>query len=305
MADDIKILVVDAELAVVRSWEITLKAEGYDVEGALGGKEAMLKMEQNNYNLVLTDLKMPEVDGITLIKWIRESRPDTGIVVITDYPSQETIKEALKLGVIDYVSKPFAPAVLIDVTHRALEWMRGKAYVEEKPEEEFSPSMLAEVDRIINEYKKKPGCSIPVLQYVQETVGYLPPEIQRRVSRGLNVPIAEIHGIVSFYAFFTMKPRGKHPIRVCLGTACYVKGIEPVINKLKEILKIDIGGVTDDRIFSLESVRCLGACGLAPVMVIDQDTHGFLTPKKAIASINQYAPAGIKEEVEVIEEKEG
>ena len=304
MADDIKILVVDDELAVVRSCEIILKAEGYDVGGALGGKEAMLKMEQNKYNLVLTDLKM--ADGITLIKWIRESRPDTGIVVITDYPSQESIKEALKLGVIDYMPKPFAPAVLIDVIHRALEWMRGKTYVEEKPKEEFPPSMLAEVDRIINQYKKKPGCSIPVLQHVQEeVVGYLPPEIQRRISRGLNIPIAEIHSIVSFYAFFTMKPRGKHPIRVCLGTACYVKGIEPVINKLKEVLKIDIGGITDDRIFSLDSVRCLGACGLAPVMVIDKDTYGALTPKRAMEVINQYAPAGIKEEAEAIEEKEG
>jgi NADP-reducing hydrogenase subunit HndA len=288
MAQNGKILVVDDEHVVIISCERILKAEGYDVKGVLGGKEAILDMEHNNYDLVLTDLKMPEVDGITLIKWLRKSRPDTGIVIITGYPSQETIKEALELGIIDYVPKPFTPAVLTDVTHRAFEWIKGKPLIPEKiKKEEFPPSMIAEVDRIINQYKKKPGCSIPVLQHVQEIVGYLPPEIQRRISRGLNISIAEIHSIVSFYAFFTMKPRGEHPIRVCLGTACYVKGIEPVINKLKEILKIDIGDVTDDRIFSLESVRCLGACGLAPVMVIDQDTFGFLTPKKAIASIKQ------------------
>lgn len=184
----------------------------------------------------------------------------------------------------------------------------GEAYVEEKLEEEFPSSMLAEVDRIINQYKKRPGNSIPVLQHVQETVGYLPPEIQRRISRGLNVPIAEIHSIVSFYAFFTMKPRGKHPIRVCLGTACYVKGIEAVIHKLKEVLKIDVGGVTDDKMFSLETVRCLGACGLAPTMTIDQDAHAGLTPKKAIECLNKYGFAGVEAvpaEREVIEEKEG
>lgn len=309
MAEDVKILVVDDEPVVIRSAERVLKAEGYNVEGVLSGREAILKMEQNNYDLVLTDLKMPEVDGITLIRWMRKSRPSIGIVVITGYPSQETIKEALDLGIIDYVPKPFTPAVLIDVTHRAIEWIRGKV-VEEKPKEEFPPSMLAELDRVISQYKKKPGSSIPVLQRAQEIVGYLPPFIQKRISRGLNIPAAEIHSIVSFYSFFTMKPRGDHTIRVCLGTACYVKGIETVLNKLKEVLKIGVGETTEDRKFSLETVRCLGACGLAPVMVIDHDTYGALNQKKAIDALNQYAPVGVSSQVEEavieeIEEKEG
>lgn len=306
MAEVAKILVVDDELIVIRSAERVLKAEGFNVEGVLSGREAILKMEQNNYDLVLTDLKMPEVDGITLIRWMRKSRPSIGIVVITGYPSQETIKEALDLGIIDYVPKPFTPAVLIDVTHRAIEWIRGKV-VEEKPKEEFPPSMLAELDRVISQYKKKPGSSIPVLQRAQEIVGYLPPFIQKRISRGLNIPAAEIHSIVSFYSFFTMKPRGDHTIRVCLGTACYVKGIETVLNKLKEVLKIGVGETTEDRKFSLETVRCLGACGLAPVMVIDHDTYGALNQKKAINALNQYAPVGVSEpteEEEVVEEKE-
>lgn len=306
MAEVAKILVVDDELIVIRSAERVLKAEGFNVEGVLSGREAILSMEQNNYDLVLTDLKMPEVDGITLIRWMRKSRPSIGIVVITGYPSQETIKEALDLGIIDYVPKPFTPAVLIDVTHRAIEWIRGKV-VEEKPKEEFPPSMLAELDRVISQYKKKPGSSIPVLQRAQEIVGYLPPFIQKRISRGLNIPAAEIHSIVSFYSFFTMKPRGDHTIRVCLGTACYVKGIETVLNKLKEVLKIEVGETTEDRKFSLETVRCLGACGLAPVMVIDHDTYGALNQKKAIGALNQYAPVGVSEpteEEEVVEEKE-
>ncbi|MDO8746410.1 MAG: response regulator, partial [Thermodesulfovibrionales bacterium] len=147
MPDDIKILVVDDEAIVIRSAERVLKAEGYFVEGALGGREAILKMEQSSYDLVLTDLKMPEVDGSALIRWMRKFRPSIGIVIITGYPSQETIKESLELGIIDYVPKPFTPAVLTDVTHRALEWLKGKAYIEEKPKEEFPPSMLNELDR--------------------------------------------------------------------------------------------------------------------------------------------------------------
>lgn len=300
------ILIVDDEPIVIRSAERVLKAEGYNVEGVLSGREAILRMEENNYDLVLTDLKMPEVDGITLIRWMRKSRPSIGIVVITGYPSQETIKESLELGIIDYVPKPFTPAVLTDVTQRAVEWIRGKV-VEEKPKEEFPPSMLAELDRVINQYRKRPGSSIPVLQRAQEIVGYLPPFIQKRISRGLNIPAAEIHSIVSFYSFFTMKPRGDHTIKVCLGTACYVKGIETVLSKLKAVLKIEVGETTEDRKFSLETVRCVGACGLAPVMVIDHDTYGALTQKKAVGALSQYAPVDISappEEVEVIEEKE-
>lgn len=303
MANATKILVVDDEPIVIRSAERVLKAEGYNVEGVLSGKEAILKMEQGSYDLVLTDLKMPEVDGITLIRWMRKSRPSIGIVIITGYPSQETIKEALELGIIDYVPKPFTPAVLTDVTHRAIEWMRGKV-VEEKPKEEFPPSMLNELDRAIKEHKNKAGSLIPVLQRSQEIVGYLPSFIQKRVAKGLNIPPAEVHSVVSFYSFFTMKPRGDHNVRVCLGTACYVRGIETILNKIKETLKINIGDTTENKKFSLEGVRCLGACGLAPVMVIDQETYGAMTPKKALEIIGQYDPnipeTSSKEEIEEV-----
>jgi CheY-like chemotaxis protein len=104
MAEELKILVVDDEPVIIKSCLSVLKSEEYNVEGVLGGKEAILKMEQTPFDLVFTDLKMPEVDGITLIKWIRQNRPDTGIVVITGYPSQDTIKDALEVGIIDYVN---------------------------------------------------------------------------------------------------------------------------------------------------------------------------------------------------------
>lgn len=309
MADNVRILVVDDELVVIRSAERVLRGEGYNVEGALGGRDAIMKMEQNKYDLVFTDLKMPEVDGITLIRWIKKSRPSIGIVIITGYPSQDTIKEALELGIIDYVPKPFTPSVLLDVTERAIEWIKGKEPAEEKAAEEFPPAMAAELDKVIKDFKKRPGCLIPVLQRAQEVVGYLPPVVQKRISKGLNIPPAEVHSVVSFYSFFTMKPRGDHNIRVCLGTACYVKGIEGVLSKIKDALKIDIGETTENRKFSLEGVRCLGACGLAPVMVVDEDTFGAMTPRKGLEIIGRYEPslmaAAVSEEIEETAEKEG
>ena len=290
MADDVKILVVDDEPIIIRSCVTVLKSEGYNIEGVLGGKEAILRMEQTPYDLVFTDLKMPEVDGITLIRWIKQKRPDTGIVIITGYPSQDTIKDALEVGIIDYVPKPFTPAVLLDVTQRAVEWIRRKAPVEKKEKEgEFPPSMLQEIDRVIKQYKNKPGSSIPVLQRCQQIVGYLPPKIQKHIAKGLNLTPAQVHSIVSFYSFFTMKPRGDHNIRICLGTACYVKRVEESLNKIKAELKIDVGDVTADKKFSLETVRCLGACGLAPVMVIDEETYGAVNPKKVMEIIEGYA----------------
>ncbi len=283
-----KILIVDDELVVIKSAERVLKGEGYSVEGALGGREAIVKIGQEDYDLVFTDLKMPEVDGITLIRWRKKRKPAIGIVSITGYPSQDTIKEALELGIIDYVPKPFTPSVLLDVTERAVEWTRGIKPEEAKKTEEFPPAMAAELDRVIAELKKKPGALIPVLQRAQEIVGYLPPVVQKRIAKGLNMPEAEVHSVVSFYSFFTMRPRGDHNIRVCLGTACYVKGIEGVLKKIKDTLKIDVGETTENRKFSVEAVRCLGACGLAPVMVIDQETYGAMTPKKALEKISQF-----------------
>jgi len=289
MGRDMRILFVDDEPIMTKSAERVLNAEGYMVDGVFSGKEAIYRMEQDHYDLLVTDLRMPEMDGVTLIRRTRQYRPSMGIVVITGYPSQETMKEVLDLGIIDYVPKPFTPDVLIDVTRRATEWM-GRATAEQETGEEFPPSMLAELDKVIDQYKGKPGGAIPVLQRAQEIVGYLPPAIQKRIARGLNIYPAEIHSIVSFYSFFTMKPRGDHTIKVCLGTACYVKGIEPVLNRIKDTLQIEVGETTKDRKFTLEAVRCVGACGLAPVMLVDQDTHGVLTQGKAMEAINHYAP---------------
>ncbi len=146
--------------------------------------------------------------------------------------------------------------------------------------EEFTREQLVKVDEIIASQKGKPGALIPVLEQVQDVLGYLPMAVQQYVASGLNIPVANVYGVVTFYSFFTMVPRGKHNVRVCLGTACYVRGGQRLLETLTAKLGIEPGGCTPDRLFSLETVRCLGACGLAPVTVIDEDTHGQVKPAK-------------------------
>lgn len=154
--------------------------------------------------------------------------------------------------------------------------------------QEFSAEELAAVDGIIKRYSKKPGALIPVLEEVQETIGYLPKSIQRRVALGLGIPFSEVYGVVTFYSFFTMVPKGRHTIRVCLGTACYVRGGQKNLDKLSGILDIVPGTTTEDRRFSLETVRCLGACGLAPTMVIDNNTFRQVKPTKLSEIVDSY-----------------
>ncbi|MCJ7547204.1 MAG: NADH-quinone oxidoreductase subunit NuoE [Deltaproteobacteria bacterium] len=153
---------------------------------------------------------------------------------------------------------------------------------------EFSEEQLRQVDAIIEKYQGEPGSLIPVLEEVQGALGYLPHEIQHRIAEGLNLPPSQIFGVVTFYSFFTMVPRGRHTIRVCLGTACYVRGGKKNLDRLVRDLGIEAGQTTEDRRFSLETIRCLGACGLAPVIVVDEDTHKQVKERKVRGMLERY-----------------
>ncbi|MFH1143041.1 MAG: NAD(P)H-dependent oxidoreductase subunit E [Candidatus Eisenbacteria bacterium] len=144
------------------------------------------------------------------------------------------------------------------------------------------------LDEILARYRPRRGGLIPVLQLFQEQLGFLPTVVQNYIALGLGISAAEVFGVVSFYAFFTMTPRGRHTIRVCLGTACYVKESGKIIENIMEHLKVKVGETTEDRIFTLTGVRCVGACGLAPVVVVGENTHGMVDPAKAAALIESY-----------------
>ena len=154
--------------------------------------------------------------------------------------------------------------------------------------ESITSEELEKIDLVIAKYKGRHGALIPVLKETQDICGYLPKKVQHRIADGLNLSSSQVYGVVSFYTFFTTIPRGKHIIRLCLGTACYVKGSKQILDHLKRGLDVEVGGITRDRKFSLEAVRCLGACGLAPVMVIGHDTYGMIDPGKAIEIVRSY-----------------
>ena len=153
---------------------------------------------------------------------------------------------------------------------------------------DLTPEIMGRVDEIIDRFQGVPGCLIPVLEDCQEEVGYLPVELQEYIGARLNIPGSTIYGVVTFYSFFSMLPKGRHTIKVCMGTACYVRGIAEVLSRLQSKYDLDVGSTSEDRRFSLEAVRCLGACGLAPVVVVDEDTHGGVTPDRILTILERY-----------------
>lgn len=144
------------------------------------------------------------------------------------------------------------------------------------------------IDQVIARYRGRHGALIPVLKEVQDVCGYLPKKVQHRIAEGLTLSSSQVYGVVSFYAFFTTVPRGKYIIRVCLGTACYVKGSKQILDHLQRELNVEVGGITRDRKYSLEAVRCLGCCSLAPAIVIDSDTYALVDPSEAIRIVRSY-----------------
>ena len=153
---------------------------------------------------------------------------------------------------------------------------------------ELQECQIKTIQDICKSFNNKAGELINVLHKTQEAFGYLPAEVQQVIARELNVSEAKVYGVVSFYAFFTMKPKGKHKISVCTGTACYVRGVEKVIEELKDELNIEVGEVTPDGKFSLDCLRCVGACGLAPVMLIGEKVYGRVEPSQIKDILTQY-----------------
>ena len=144
------------------------------------------------------------------------------------------------------------------------------------------------LQEIINKYKDTKGALIPVLHEAQDLYGYLPMEVQKKIAQGLEVSLAEVYGVVTFYTQFSLNPKGKYKIQICMGTACYVKGAGAILDKLKEKLGLNVGECTEDGLFSLEACRCIGACGLAPVMMINDDVYGRLVPDDIEGILDKY-----------------
>ncbi|MEW6200549.1 MAG: NAD(P)H-dependent oxidoreductase subunit E [bacterium] len=161
-----------------------------------------------------------------------------------------------------------------------------------EPEEtssEFTEEQFRELDRWLDTFRGKSGAVIRALSKAQEIFGYLPREVQKRIAKGLEIPLSEVYGITTFYSFFSLVPKGKHKICSCQGTACYVRGGKNVMAEFQRILNVEVGGTTDDREFSLESIRCMGACALAPAVRVDEDVYRQVAPKKVRDILGKYS----------------
>ncbi|PKM82987.1 MAG: NAD(P)H-dependent oxidoreductase subunit E [Firmicutes bacterium HGW-Firmicutes-14] len=147
---------------------------------------------------------------------------------------------------------------------------------------------LAKLDEVISEFEGQPGALIPVLHKAQQIYGYLPEEVQYHISQGLRVPLADVYGVVTFYSLFTMQPRGEYNFAVCMGTACYVKGAGKLVDKIGNEIGIKIGEISEDRKFRLEATRCIGACGMAPVLTINEEVRGRLDADQLGELLDKY-----------------
>ena len=154
----------------------------------------------------------------------------------------------------------------------------------------------AQLDDILTQYQGVQGALIPVLQMAQAIFGYLPDAALRRISTALGKSYSEVAGVVGFYSFFTTVPRGRHLIRVCLGTACYVRGGKNVLAALRSALRVEVGETTPDQMFSLDVGRCFGAWGLAPVIMVDDDVHERVRPGQLMGILDKYRGGGATEQ---------
>ena len=278
-----RILVVDDDDVVVESCKRALEIKGYEVEGEMDAEKALEKLKAVSYDLMITDIVMPKIDGISLIRNAKIIDPEIGVIVLTGYPSPDARLDTLQVGAIDFLAKPFFPEDLGNVVGRALSYKKtARIY---STQDEFD---MDKINTILRENRKRPERLIPVLQDIQDVTGYLPPSIQKLVSRELNVPVSKVSGVVTFYFMFTMSPKGKHRIRICTGTACHVKGAEQTYRRVKGYLGLrDDETMTKDKFFSVETVRCVGACGLAPVADFDGEIEGLVTPDAITRKIDQ------------------
>jgi NADH:ubiquinone oxidoreductase subunit E len=168
--------------------------------------------------------------------------------------------------------------------------VRNRAYLEPVKDEpcDLAPDELEEVNRILAENEGDEGALVSTLQDINAKYKWLPPGAVRRVSEALGMPLSRVLRIATFYNMFSLEPRGKHLIRICMGTACHVKGSTRILESLGRELNLEGGGTTEDKRFTLEAVRCLGCCGLAPVVTINDDVYGSMTPQKTINVLDNY-----------------
>lgn len=266
---------------------------GYEVRLARDALEATAAVEAGQPHAVILDFDLGDGGGMELLRGICGSQPDLPVIVETAEPTVEQAVEVIKRGAYNYVSKASPAGTIVEILSHALEKERMEVETREKAREHKirtfdDPASLAVIDAILAKHHYSGSMLISYLQDIQKELRYLPQEALRFVARRVNVPLPRVYGIATFYKSFSLRPRGEHMIQVCLGTACHVKGGTNILERFERELGIETGDTTYDNRFSLESVRCVGCCGLAPVFVIDGKFFGKMTQEKIPEVLGKY-----------------
>lgn len=293
-----QILLMEDETSVAQGLQMVLTEEGYAVDLATTGQSALDTFYKKGFDLLVADLKLPDIDGMEVIKKVKHGRPNTGVIVITGYSTVPSAVEAMKLGACDYLSKPFTEDEIKSAVKDALkgkeeafkrkladtsEAVKEKAvpvHVAEKPKIEDNARVEKAMSEIQEEFEGRADELIPILQEVQNKLGYLPENALMQIAQLTKLPSASVYGVASFYEQFRLSPVGKNIVKVCRGTACHVRGGSRILEELEKKLGIKPGENTEDLEYTLETVACFGACALAPIMVINDRVHGKMTVAK-------------------------
>jgi len=322
-----KMLVIDDDSMVLSSCQRIFEEENFYVVTTTSPEEGLSLVLDTYFDVVLCDWMMPGLDGMDVITRLEETSPGSAVIMISGYPSIERATEAMKRGAMDYVAKPFTPDEIIKAVNDAMQRKQIEeskiierfgvlaktgqiplpsideeilqtlsAAIDERRKIEAKPSLesLSEPERlqeithaVLDKYNMDTNNLIGMLQAVHSYAGYLSYEAISLIASQLHMSEHDIFGTASFYAQFKFEKPGKHHIRVCVGTACFVGGGGVILEAAKSKLDIVPGQTTKDGMFSLERVACLGCCALAPVVTIDDEVYGQMNPAKLSRAIDK------------------
>jgi NADH-quinone oxidoreductase subunit E len=290
---NLEILVLEREPGRKEELERALKREGYSVSFAADGSWLLSEIQMNPPHLVILDVDLPQNEGMALLKASHDMHPGLPIICETATPTVESAVEAMRRGANNYISKFSPTSSLIDSIAHALQKERMEVESRQRAKERKirtfdDPATLSAIDEILARHNYSEDMLISYLQDIQKELNYLPQDALRFVAKRVSVSLPRIYSIATFYKAFSLRPRGRHLVHVCLGTACHVRGGGKLLESFERELGIPAGETTYDSKFSLESVRCVGCCGLAPVFMIDGKFYGKMTQEKIPETLKRY-----------------
>ncbi len=280
-----KVLIIDDDHDFVEATSLLLEDHGFEVNTAANGQEGFRKVKEESPDLILLDMIMTyKTEGAETAKAFAADAAVKNIPVILisgarqqGDQSTELRPDETSLPVKAVLEKPVNPELLLRTV---------KTYISKSGQEHRL--VIDGLDSVVAKWADVKGNLIMILHEIQNRYGYVPRDISFELSRILNIPLAQIYEVITFYNYFKLEPPGKHTISVCMGTACYLKGTPQILQELKNILHISEGQTTGDNLFHLQVVRCLGCCGLAPVMMIDDKVYGKVKKEDVMEIISRY-----------------